>query len=190
MLKDDKLVIGLMHLLAQDNFEYVFDILLECSDVTSRLYIGQLMKFLLNRLKVLEKDYPEATEEGKEAPSLSAKYITLALSILKTKASKNWSKFDQFLDTIYSFAVETFHDQFLKTPHNIELLSEFPVDPEDKKLGIEFLAQNKFIEKACDWMLGRKSPLLEPNEKRIEMGGYNSPNFTAFIKLITEMVSN
>lgn len=39
-------------------------------------------------------------------------------------------------------------------------------------------------------MLGRKSPLLEPNEKRIEMGGYNAPNFTAFIKLITELVSN
>jgi hypothetical protein len=83
-----------------------------------------------------------------------------ALSLLKTRASKNWAKFDHFLETIYSFAVETYHDQFIKTPANIKLLENDPVDPEQKKIGLEFLADNNFILRACDWILGRKSPLV------------------------------
>ena len=38
-----------------------------------------------------------------------------ALSLLKTKAAKNWAKFDYFLEIIHSFALETAQDSFLKT---------------------------------------------------------------------------
>ena len=46
----------LENLFAEDDCDYIFDILLECSDPTSRLYTATLMKFVLNKLKVLEKD--------------------------------------------------------------------------------------------------------------------------------------
>lgn len=122
MLKNDQLVKTFMLILSQDDFEYVFDVLLDCIDTTSRLYIGQLMKFLLNRLKVIEREHLKPLEEGQEQKSLCAKYILTALSLLKSKAAKNWTRFENFLDTIYSFAVDSFHDQFLRTPHNIDLL--------------------------------------------------------------------
>lgn len=44
--------------------------------------------------------------------------------------------------------------------------------------------------KASDFILGKKSPLYLAGEKRVEMGGYNAPNFTPIVKLITEMISN
>ena len=56
--KDDRLCKTFMEMLfEEDECDYVFDILLECSDMTSRLYVSNLMKFLLNKLKVIEKDH-------------------------------------------------------------------------------------------------------------------------------------
>lgn len=51
--------------------------------------------------------------------------------------------------------------------------------------------RSRFIEKACDFLLGKKSPLSTPGEKRIEMGGsFNSPNFSPVIKLVTKMITH
>jgi hypothetical protein len=61
----------------------------------------------------------------------------------------------------------------------------------DEKVGLEFFMRSKFIERACDFILGKKSPLVAPNEKRIEMGGsFSSPNFSPLIRLITKIISN
>jgi hypothetical protein len=51
--------------------------------------------------------------------------------------------------------------------------------------------KNKFIERACDFILGKRSPLMQSGEKRYEMGGsFSSPNFSPFIKLVTRMISD
>ena len=118
--RDDKLCVTFMQMLfEEDNCDYIFDILLECSDITSRLYVSHLIKFVLNKLKVIEKDYLYETrkvsiindkieaEEHDEYVALSARFIQKALSLLKTKVPKNWTRFEYFLETIYSFAVET-----------------------------------------------------------------------------------
>jgi hypothetical protein len=56
---------------------------------------------------------------------------------------------------------------------------------------LEFFFKNNFIERACDFILGKKSPLVQPGEKRQDMGGsFSSPNFSALIKLITKMITN
>jgi hypothetical protein len=53
------------------------------------------------------------------------------------------------------------------------------------------LFRQGFIGKACDFLLGRKSPMASPNEKRYEMGGsYSSPNFSSLIKLISRMIND
>ena len=158
------------------------------------------MKFVLNKLKLIEKDklyetrvieYEEEREGIKgsyeEYVALSARFIDKALSLLKTKVAKNWSRFDHFLEIIYSFAVESYQDSFKSG-----LLNNLPaqeLSSDDQLIGLKFLANNSFILKACDFVLGKKSPLIIHGEKRIEMGGYNSPNFTPIIKLITMIVT-
>jgi hypothetical protein len=48
-----------------------------------------------------------------------------------------------------------------------------------------------FVEKACDFMLGKKSPLCAVGEKRFEMGGsFSTPNFTPLIKILTKILTN
>jgi len=49
----------------------------------------------------------------------------------------------------------------------------------------------KFVEKACDFMLGRKSPLCGKDEKRPELGGaYTHPDFSGIIRLMTNMITD
>lgn len=56
---------------------------------------------------------------------------------------------------------------------------------------MEFMFRISFIEKACDFILGRKSPLCKPSEKRPEMGGsFSTPNFGPIVKLVTKMIQH
>jgi hypothetical protein len=62
---------------------------------------------------------------------------------------------------------------------------------QEELIGIEFLFRNNFFERACDFILGRKSPLLQPGEKRFEMGGsYNQPNFSPVSRIMTQMLTH
>lgn len=42
--------------------------------------------------------------------ALSARFITKALNSLNTQVARSWSRFDYFLDIIYSFAVGSVND--------------------------------------------------------------------------------
>lgn len=49
----------------------------------------------------------------------------------------------------------------------------------------------KFVERAFDFILGSKSPLCLPGEKRVEMGSsFNPANFTPLIKLVTKIFTS
>jgi len=52
----------------EDNFEYLFTVMLECPDSISRLNICMLVKFVLTKLKLKEKDqlYDVVKEEVKQ----------------------------------------------------------------------------------------------------------------------------
>ncbi len=98
--------------------------------------------------------------------------------------AKNWSRFDHFLDILYNFGVGPEAD-----PKHAD--QNVLVSKEDQNLGLEFYFRNDFVERACDFILGKKSPLLQPGEKRIEMGGsFSNPNFSGIITLITKMITN
>lgn len=57
MNKDDNLCVQFMQeCFNEDNCNYIFEILLDCSDTTARLHVANLIKFLINRLKFIEKD--------------------------------------------------------------------------------------------------------------------------------------
>ena len=100
-------------------------------------------------------------------------------------AAKNWSRFDHFLELLYSLALGD--KEVTGKPEDAESDKKIT---EEQSIGLEFYFKNRFLEKACDFLLGRKSPLCEPSHKRPEMGGsFTQPNFSPLIKLITQMIT-
>ena len=90
--------------------------MLECPDPVSRTNVADLLKYVVNTLKMTERDTLYDTEKVEvendkgekstiERPkALSARFILRCFSVLNTMAAKNWSRFDNFLELLYSFA--------------------------------------------------------------------------------------
>jgi hypothetical protein len=115
------------------------------------------------------------TSSIKQPASLCARFIMKCLSLLNTQVAKSWSRFDQFLEILvaFGFGEEGKEDE----PQNL--------------IGLEFYMNIRFVERVCDFILGKKSPLCMPSEKRIEMGGsFSQPNFTPLIKMLTKILTN
>lgn len=64
---DDQLVVNFMKgLMSENNAECIFEVLLDCTDTTSRQNVGNLTKYLMSKLKMIEKDHLFDTEEYEE----------------------------------------------------------------------------------------------------------------------------
>lgn len=116
--KDDELCQEFMQqCFKDDNGDYLMDLLLECPDAFARFNIANILTYVLNRLKVFEKDRlydmetVEVTNEKGERVSvqrpvaLSARFMLRCFQDLNTKASKNWSRFDCYLELMKNFAL-------------------------------------------------------------------------------------
>jgi hypothetical protein len=113
------------------------ELLLECTDSVARSEVATLLKFILSRLKVLEKDILYKTqvvttinEKGEnvtsEAPvAITTRFLQRALSGLNTHVAKNWSRFDNFLDILYTFGVGEEPIQ-TKNTENTEITEKTP----------------------------------------------------------------
>lgn len=177
----------------EDNCNYIFEIMLEATDAVARNHVSNLMKFIINKLKVVEKDRLYDVEKvehevnGEKVTidqhvALSARFINKALNLLNTTVAKNWSRFDNFLEVIEAFA---FGIQDPKAQQQIQQTNTYD------QVGLEFLFRVSFIEKACDFILGKKSPLCQPAEKRYEMGGsFTQVNFGPIIRIVTKMIQH
>lgn len=67
------------------------------------------------------------------------------------------------------------------------------LDTESKgaRIGLEFLCKLKYIEKAGDFMLGKKSPLCASEERRPDFGGaYTQPDFSSIMKLMAALITD
>lgn len=101
----------------QDDYNFLISLILESPDTKARSCVASLMKYILVRLKMKEKDYLFESEEyefegdeGKKVTlkrhkSLSARFIVKMLDLLNTKAARNWAHFEDFLELFYVFAV-------------------------------------------------------------------------------------
>jgi hypothetical protein len=162
------------------------EVLLDCTDQIARTHVSALIKLIVQRLKVAEADILNKTEtittkdeNGvvtstiEQPASLCARFIMKCLSLLNTHVAKSWSRFDQFLDILLAFGCGEDEKE------------------EDNLIGLEFFMNVRFVERVCDFILGRKSPLCMPSEKRFEMGGsFSQPNFTPLIKMLTKILTN
>lgn len=94
--------------------------MLECPDAVARLNVSILIKFIINKLKVKEKDilyemetsdsfYKDENQNTIRIPgipkAMTSKFILKCIDNLNTLVAKNWSRFDYFLDMFSSFAL-------------------------------------------------------------------------------------
>lgn len=112
--------------------------------------------------------------------------------------AKNWSRFEQFHDLLFTFALADVADVeplFLSKQQTTEEAAQEAktLDTESKgaRIGLEFFYKLKYVERASDFLLGRKSPLMKADERRPELGGtYAHPDFSSVIKLITALITD
>ena len=117
-------------------FEYLLNIMLECPDPVARMNVSILVKFIINRLKLKEKAtlYDVSREEvtytmNPNTPleqivkrevvtpvAMVSKFMLKVIDNLNTLVAKNWSRFDYFLEMIYSFGMGDFDSQANSTP--------------------------------------------------------------------------
>jgi hypothetical protein len=131
--------------------------------------------------------------------ALSSRFISRGIELLNTKVAKNWSRFDQFHELLYTFALADVEDVLsllkshaeAKNGEEEQAAKHLPKDTKAARIGLEFFFKAKFVEKACDFMLGKKSPLCRPNESRPEIGGpYAHPDLSSVIKLMIAMITD
>jgi len=99
--------------------------------------VANLVRFLVNKLKIIEKDRLYETVkveheiEGKKVTieqnvALSARFINKALNLLPTMVSKNWARFDNFLEIIYAFGVGEAEEKTLKEGELQDKVESYP----------------------------------------------------------------
>jgi hypothetical protein len=110
------------HWYQEDEFEYLFDVLLECPDQRARTYVAMFIKYVVIQLREKERDYLNEKEQyttinldGSEGKSirfkaLSTRFIMKAIMSLNYKAARNWNRFEQFLDVLKYFAIQNLDD--------------------------------------------------------------------------------
>ena len=109
------------------------------------------------------------------------------MSVLNTRVAKNWLKFDTFLDVLSYFAAGNL--EYTKSSTE-ELSPQDVIEEEQTRIGLEWCFRTHFVQRACDFMLNKKSPLMQPGETRPDMGGsYSTPNFAPILKVITKMIT-
>ena len=156
--------------MCQDRCAMLLDVLLECPDVPCRTEIASIVAVTLAKVFEAEKDQRAATEEVKDGEqtetlpvALSCRMLHFFIGALPWQAPSNWMKLPEFLSVFKAFG-EASEDH------------------------MRYLFEINFIEKALDFILGRKSPMYKVGDKRPEMGGYsNQPNFGNLITLISTM---
>jgi len=127
--------------------------------------------------------------------SLCARFVVRAIELFNTKVAKNWARFDQFHELLYTIALADVSDVVPPTQGQegeaVKNSKDLSRETKAARIGLEFFMKVKFVEKACDFVLGKKSPLCRANESRPDLGGtYAHPDFSNVIKLMTALITD
>lgn len=119
--------------------------------------------------------------------------MNLFSGLLNTRVAKAWSRFENFLEVISSFALnsaEEVEEQLIEVGNvQSSFKQDLPVPKSDGQIGLEYFFKTNLLERLLDFILGAKSPLAKKGESRVSMGGTHSqPNLGALMKIVTAMV--
>eukprot|EP00351_Strombidinopsis_sp_SopsisLIS2011_P005368 CAMPEP_0116884630 /NCGR_PEP_ID=MMETSP0463-20121206/17598_1 /TAXON_ID=181622 /ORGANISM="Strombidinopsis sp, Strain SopsisLIS2011" /LENGTH=156 /DNA_ID=CAMNT_0004541479 /DNA_START=7237 /DNA_END=7707 /DNA_ORIENTATION=- len=144
----------------------LFEILFECQDATARSACGNLFKYLMAKLKIIEKDVLFEQEEfefevydedgnvsGKKKElrpkAICARFFNHCLTLLNTRAPRHWSKFMDFLEIIQAFGMGDVEG----TKRNTTMLPNFDCKTEEARLGLKYCFKMGMIERITDFIL-------------------------------------
>lgn len=89
--------------------------------------------------------------------SLAARFISQAVKLFNTRIARSWNK------------MEVFNEVFL------QLANESPE-------ALQYFYEIHLVKWLCDFILGKKSPIVKENEIRTTMGSsWSQPNFSSLI---------
>jgi hypothetical protein len=110
-------------LLDDDDAEVVMEILFECPDMHARRNLIRIIRYLVCRLKEIEKDVIIANETDEieetyvniygeqgtriryEPKSLVLMFMALLKAYMPTRAARGWKFIDTYMDLLYAFGV-------------------------------------------------------------------------------------
>ena len=132
--------------------------------------------------------------------AVCTRFVIRAVELLNTKVARNPSRFGDFHDLLYTFALAEESDvqPIYQTQASSQQevtgsrgRNDFDAKAPGARVGLEFFFKIRFVEKACDFLLGKKSPLCRSNESRADVGGgYTQPPFGQLIKLVATMITD
>jgi hypothetical protein len=194
-----------------DGSHAILELLLDNTEASGRIHIAHFVKFLLAHVKLLEKDkilnnerepgtgpvYDKTgevigtlnAEEGDTQPaSVAARFMDHLIMLLPVRVARAWSRFDEFLEIIYSFAAFTPEQILASGPGYTQAVPE--MDSDSVKVGLHYFFTAKMLEKIGDFILEDQSPFCVPGETRPSMGSqFNSPDFEHIMRLFNMMMS-
>lgn len=77
---------------------------MDCTDASARNHIGDLFRYLICKVKMIEKDLLLGDDHQK---TVSAKWLHLLVQNLPVRVARAWTRFDKFLELFYAFALES-----------------------------------------------------------------------------------
>lgn len=156
--------IQLVERMSSDNLKTLSDLMLACTEKTTRECVADLFSFVLNRL--VAYDFSDE--------SLVKRFIDAIFVLIPAECSKYWTRFQQFWDFLYNFASGGKNDGTAEEA------------AEAGKLQIEYLMEIDAITKLIDFYLAEKSPFATTAENRTQMGNkFFMPCFDGLIKTVS-----
>lgn len=179
--------------------EMMLELLIESVDNIARGNAAYALKFALCRLKMLERNELNANERETvklddgttiDRPvALSARFIELLVGLLNTRVARQYTRFEQCLDVIASFALYSPEQVEAGTVGTETRPDIWDAQAEASQVGLRYFFASNMLERIIDFMLGPKSPLKGETETRINMsGGYVPANFHSLMKVVTAMI--
>ena len=193
-----------------DEGETVMEILFECPDKLARNHLIRIIRYLVCRLKEIEKDkimanefdtitetyvniYGETgTRQIKEPRSLSLKFLGLLKGEMHSRAAKSWKQIETYMDLLFSFGVQSAQDVEDESTGKVGSKSRnYDRESLGYQIGMTEFARTDFITTIGDFVLQDNSPLYKISEYRVTMGNYyTQPDFDKAFMLITIMMSD
>ena len=141
-----------------------------------------------------DKDGKKVTKELQRPKSIAIRFFNILLSHLDLRAPRAWSRFEAYLDVIFSFA--TLGPEQIEQEVKDDKAQKWDSESDAYKIGMEYFFKEGFLTILGDFVLQEESPLYKEAKARPKMGSssqiYGSlllkPNFGSLLKLLVIMV--
>ena len=179
----------MQELLDDDDAEPVFEILFDCSDSMARRNLIKVIRYLVCRLKEIEKDEvlsgatdsitetfmtihgEQGSREVLEPRSKCLKFMSIVMALMTTRAARNWKQIDTYMEVLLAFGAQSAED--IEREQNALSKPTWDKKSVGYRTGMTELMRRDFLAKLGDFILQDSSPLHKgESDYRFTMGNY------------------